>query len=56
MRIIALFATFNERLFIGRAVRHLAEQGVESYVIDNDSTDGTREIAESLRGEGVIGV
>lgn len=56
MRVVALFTVFNERPFIGRAISHLARQGVESYVIDNESTDQTRDIVESMRGQGVIGV
>ncbi len=56
MKIVALLAVRNEERFIANAIRHLAAQGVESYVIDNQSTDATREIAESMRGRGVAGV
>jgi hypothetical protein len=56
VRIVALLAVRNEERFVGNAIRHLAQQGVESYVIDNESTDRTREIVESLRGQGVGGV
>ncbi len=55
MRVVAILAAHNEERFIGRCLDQLAAQGVESYVIDNDSTDATREIAESRRGRGVIG-
>ncbi|HEY3495284.1 MAG TPA: glycosyltransferase family 2 protein [Polyangiaceae bacterium] len=56
MRIVAIFAVYNEERFIERSVRHLYEQGVESYVIDNESSDATRRIVEGLRGRGVVGV
>jgi glycosyltransferase involved in cell wall biosynthesis len=56
VRIVALIAAFNEERFIGNALRHLVEQGCEVYVIDNQSTDATREIVESFRGRGVCGV
>jgi len=39
-----------------RVLRHLTGQGVESYVIDNDSTDRTGAIARSFLGRGVIGM
>lgn len=56
MKIVAIFTVYNERCFMPRVIRHLSEQGVVSYVIDNESTDGTREIAEGFLGRGVIGV
>lgn len=56
MQIVAIFAVFNEVRFIERSIQHLIQQGVDSYVIDNQSTDGTLEIAKSFLGRGVIGV
>lgn len=56
MRVIALIASFNERRFIGPCLEHLHEQGVESYLIDDGSTDDTVEIAEGFFGRGLIGV
>lgn len=56
MRIIALLATYNERRFVGRCVEHLHEHGVETYLIDNCSTDGTPAIAERHLGRGLIGI
>ena len=38
---------------LDRSLRHLAEQGIETCLIDNDSTDESRAIAESYRGHGV---
>lgn len=55
MRIIALLASYNEARFIRHTIRHLAAQGVESYLVDNDSTDGTLELARELEGQGLIG-
>ncbi len=39
-----------------RSLRHLAEQGVDSWVIDNESADRTAAIARSFLGRGVLGV
>lgn len=56
MRVVALLATHNERRFIELCLRHLREQGVDVYLIDNDSTDETVEIAERFLGRGVVGI
>lgn len=56
LRVVALLATFNERRFVGGCIEHLREQGVQTYLIDNCSSDGTVEIAERFRGDGLIGV
>ncbi|MEM7163999.1 MAG: glycosyltransferase [Planctomycetota bacterium] len=56
MKIVALFCCYNEGHGLARSLEHLHSQGVESYIIDNDSTDDTRAIAESFRGRGVIGI
>lgn len=55
-RIVALLATYNERRFVGPCIEHLTNQGVETYLIDNDSTDETVKIAERHRSNGLIGV
>jgi len=54
--IVALLAVRNEAPYMERCLRHLAEQGVQVYVIDNESTDNTVEIARSWEGRGVIGI
>jgi glycosyltransferase involved in cell wall biosynthesis len=54
MRIVALLAVRNEELYLARCLRHLFAQGVEVCVIDNDSTDRTRQIAEGFFGRGVF--
>lgn len=56
MRILALLATHNERRFVGSCIEGLHEQGVETYLIDNESTDDTVEIAESHAGRGLVGI
>src|SRR4029450_4028264 len=39
VRIVALIAAYNEARFIGGCLDHLHEQGVETYLCDNGSTD-----------------
>ncbi|MBL8583994.1 MAG: glycosyltransferase family 2 protein [Rhizobiaceae bacterium] len=56
MRIVALLTVRNEELYLERCVRELRRQGVEVCVIDNDSSDATREIAHGLLGNGVFRV
>lgn len=56
MRVVALLATYNERRFVGPCIEHLHDQGVETYLIDNESTDETLAIAEGYRGRGLIGI
>ncbi len=45
MRVVALLATHNEERFVGGCIEHLQRHGVETYLIDNESTDATVEIA-----------
>lgn len=54
MRIVAIIAVRNEALYLERCIRHLVSEGIEICLIDNGSTDGTRDIAESHRNAGVI--
>jgi glycosyltransferase involved in cell wall biosynthesis len=56
VRVTALLATYNERRFIEPCLRHLHEQGVDSYLIDNCSTDDTVALAERWLGRGLIGI
>lgn len=55
-RVVAIMAVYNESDILAPSLTHLRQQGIEVYVIDNWSTDGTFEIAESFLGKGVIGV
>lgn len=53
-RVVALLAIRNEAAYLHRCLRHLAEQGVETCVIDNDSTDGSLDIVRQYLGRGVF--
>jgi glycosyltransferase involved in cell wall biosynthesis len=53
-RVVALLAIRNEALYLSRCLEHLHQQGVETCVIDNDSTDGSLEIAKQYMGKGVF--
>lgn len=56
MRVVAILAAFNEERFIAGCLEHLFEQGVDAYLIDNESSDRTVEISERYLGRGVIGI
>jgi hypothetical protein len=56
MNVIAILAVRNEELFLDRCLRHLSQQGVQAYLIDNQSDDGTARIARAWQGRGVIGI
>jgi glycosyltransferase involved in cell wall biosynthesis len=56
MRVVAVLAAYNEERFLPGCLEHLFAQGVEVYLLDNESPDRTREIAESYRGRGLIGL
>ena len=55
MRILAILATYNERRFIAACLDNLIRQGLDVYLIDNDSDDETVAIAEDYRNRGLIG-
>ena len=55
-RVVAMLQVFNERRFLAGCIEHLSEQGIGVYVIDNESTDETLEIAQRYLGKGVIGI
>lgn len=56
LRVIALIAAYNEKRFIGANIKHLKSHGVDTYLIDNRSTDETVEIAERHLGRGLLGI
>ena len=56
MRVIAILATYNEERFISGCLENLVRQGVQAYLIDNDSTDDTVTIAKRYIGQGLIGI
>ncbi len=53
-RVVALLAVRNEALYLPRCLEHLNEQGVETCIIDNDSTDDSLEIARGYKNKGVF--
>jgi glycosyltransferase involved in cell wall biosynthesis len=56
IRCVALLAVYNERRYLEACLRHLVAQGFEVLVIDNESDDGSFEIASAWQGRGVLGV
>jgi glycosyltransferase involved in cell wall biosynthesis len=56
MRIVALLATYNEERFIRACIEHHVAQGLEVFLIDNESTDRTLEWAREFEGRGLAGV
>lgn len=56
MRIVAILAVRNEALYLRRCLQSLVANGLEVYVIDNDSEDNTAAIAREFLGQGVIGI
>ena len=54
MRLVALLTVRNESLYLARCLEHLIANDIEVCVIDNESTDSTRRIAEGFLGRGVM--
>jgi glycosyltransferase involved in cell wall biosynthesis len=54
MRIVAIIQAYNEQRFIARCIEHLRAQGVDTYLIDDASTDDTVAIAERYLGRELI--
>jgi lipopolysaccharide transport system ATP-binding protein len=54
LRIVALLTVRNEVLYLERCLEHLFAQGIETCVIDNESTDTTLDIARKYLGRGVF--
>jgi len=55
MEIVALLAARNEARFIAPCLENLRRQGVNAYLIDNESTDNTLEIALTFLGVNLVG-
>lgn len=53
MRIVAIIAARNEELYLEKCIRHFNMQGVSVCIIDDGSTDRTRDIAAAFLGKGV---
>jgi glycosyltransferase involved in cell wall biosynthesis len=56
IRALAVVCAHNEAIHIRRCIKHLIGSGLEVYLIDNESTDGTREIAREFLGHGLVGI
>lgn len=56
VRVIALLATYNEERFITGCLDHLIGQGLSVYLIDNESSDRTTELAAPYLDRGLIGI
>lgn len=56
MRVVAILATYNEERFVASCLENLFRQGIEAYLIDNESTDQTVAIATRYLGRGLLGV
>ena len=53
---MAIIAAYNERRFIRACIENLIQNKVDVYLIDNESSDDTLEIAQTFLGKGLIGV
>lgn len=51
---LAVLATYNEQRFVGACLKNLIRQGFEVYLIDNESTDHTLDVAREYVGHGLI--
>jgi glycosyltransferase involved in cell wall biosynthesis len=56
MRVVAILATYNEERFIAACLENHFRQGIQVYLIDNDSTDQTVAIARRYLSRGLLGV
>jgi hypothetical protein len=54
MSVLAVMTARNEAGYIEVALRSLIEQGIEVVLIDHQSIDGTRELAETFLGAGLL--
>lgn len=52
----AIMSTFNEADIIEESIQKLINQGVDVFLIDNGSTDGTQNIAKKFIGKGLIDI
>jgi hypothetical protein len=56
IRVVAIVAAYNEERFLGSMIEHYRRNDVGVYLIDNESTDRTPEIARSYAGRGLVGM
>jgi glycosyltransferase involved in cell wall biosynthesis len=53
-RVVAIISAFNEGDIIAAVIRHLVDNGLDVYLIDNHSTDDTVEQARQWLGRGLL--
>lgn len=54
MRIVAIVTTYNESRYVRACLEHYRKNDVEVYILDNESTDETRDIINEYLNENVI--
>jgi glycosyltransferase involved in cell wall biosynthesis len=54
--VVAIIQVYNEEDVFEAVLKHLTEQGIGVYVMDDWSTDETLAIAQSFVGKGVVGI
>lgn len=55
-RVVALVAAFNEADVIGQVVDDLVDQGLDVWVVDHGSSDGTADVLARRMGDGLLAV
>ena len=55
-RVVAFLTVFNEADIISSSIEHLLQEGIQPYIIDDWSTDGSFELAKQFLTRGVLGV
>jgi glycosyltransferase involved in cell wall biosynthesis len=53
-RVVAILAVRNEQHYVRRCLQHLTEQNIAVCLIDNDSTDATREIVAEFEKRSTV--
>lgn len=56
MRIVAVLASYNEEMFIDKCLAHYEKHGIEVFLLDNDSSDNTVNIAKKYLGRNLIAI
>jgi GT2 family glycosyltransferase len=55
-RIVALISAYNEEDIISAVIGHLVENGIDVYLLDDASTDGTVTEARAWLGRGLVAI
>lgn len=55
-RVVALMTAYNEKDIVIHSIKRLVDGGIDVYLIDNWSTDGTVAAVAPMLGKGVIGI